>query len=180
MTKWKKQTRFIHILAVLRTRIRDLMPFWPLNPGCGLGKNQDPDSASDSGMNKGIIFLKARNKFFGLKILKFFDADPDSGSFWPWIRDGNIRIRDNSPDPQHWILVTDATQTVVVTPFPKDLRHLRYYECSNHGGGNFIPSHLYIPEGSTSSSRLSFPAVTSHSPEVKVTKIILTKCYNFR
>jgi hypothetical protein len=26
-------------------------------------------------------FLKLRNNFLGLKILEFFDADPDSGSF---------------------------------------------------------------------------------------------------
>jgi hypothetical protein len=32
--------------------------------------------------------------FLGLKILKFFDADTDRGSFGPWIRDGKIRIRD--------------------------------------------------------------------------------------
>jgi hypothetical protein len=29
---------------------------------------------------------------FGLKILNFVDADPES--FWPWIRDGKIWIRD--------------------------------------------------------------------------------------
>jgi hypothetical protein len=34
---------------------------------------------------------------FGLKILKFFDADPDPGSFFPGIRDGKIRIRVKHP-----------------------------------------------------------------------------------
>jgi hypothetical protein len=41
---------------------------------------------------------------FGLKIFKFFDADPDPGSFLPWIRDPvsgmpgmeKIRIQDKS------------------------------------------------------------------------------------
>ncbi len=31
---------------------------------------------------------------FGLKILKFFYADPNTGSCHPWIRDGKNRIRD--------------------------------------------------------------------------------------
>ncbi len=30
-------------------------------------------------------------------MLKFFDAEPDPGSFRPWIRDENIRIRDKHP-----------------------------------------------------------------------------------
>jgi hypothetical protein len=44
--------------------------------------------------------------FFGLKIFKFFVADPDPGSFIPWIRDLGWKISDlgsgiNIPDPQH-------------------------------------------------------------------------------
>jgi hypothetical protein len=41
----------------------------------------------------GPYFQELTNIFFGLKILTFFDADPRS--FWPWTRDGKIRIRDN-------------------------------------------------------------------------------------
>jgi hypothetical protein len=33
---------------------------------------------------------------FGLKILKFFDADPES--FCPGIRDGKIQFRDKHPE----------------------------------------------------------------------------------
>jgi len=32
--------------------------------------------------------------FFGLRMLKYFDADTDPGSFWPLIRDWKIRIWD--------------------------------------------------------------------------------------
>jgi hypothetical protein len=44
----------------------------------------------------GSYFRELRNIFFGLIILKFFDAIRflDPGSFRPWIRDGKIRIRD--------------------------------------------------------------------------------------
>jgi hypothetical protein len=69
-----------------------------------MGKNQDPVSV----MNSQIIFPRAEKQFLGLKILKFFDTDPDtgSGSFWPWIRDRKIRIGDtvsgiNIPDSRH-------------------------------------------------------------------------------
>jgi hypothetical protein len=36
------------------------------------------------------VFLRAWKHFYGLNILKFFVADPDPGSFRPWIgiRDG--------------------------------------------------------------------------------------------
>jgi hypothetical protein len=39
-------------------------------------KNQDPDP----GRTSRIIFPSAWKQFFGLKILKLFDADPDPGS----------------------------------------------------------------------------------------------------
>jgi hypothetical protein len=39
-------------------------------------KNPDP----------GSYFRDLRNNFYRLKILKYFDADPDPGSFRPWIR----------------------------------------------------------------------------------------------
>ncbi len=57
----------------------DRVLFWPLDPGYKKIRNCD--------------YISERLvKFFGLKILKFFDANPRS--FWPWIRDGNIPIRD--------------------------------------------------------------------------------------
>jgi hypothetical protein len=43
-------------------------------------------------------------KFFWVKILKFFDADLDPESLWPWIRDGKKSDPGsgiNVPDPQH-------------------------------------------------------------------------------
>jgi hypothetical protein len=42
---------------------------------------------------------KSLKTIFGLKIRKFFDADPDPGSgiFLTGIRDGKIRIRDKHP-----------------------------------------------------------------------------------
>jgi hypothetical protein len=73
-------------------------------------------SASGSGIRDeqpGSYFLELRNHFFGVKILKLFDADPGSG-----LRDGDSSdlgsgIRDekksdpgsgiNIPDPQHCI-----------------------------------------------------------------------------
>jgi hypothetical protein len=39
-----------------------------------------------------------------LKILKFFDADPDPESFWPWIREAGWKKSGsgiNIPDPEH-------------------------------------------------------------------------------
>ncbi len=43
------------------------------------------------------IYFESLETIFGLKILKFFYADPDPEIFWPWIRDGKIRIRDKHP-----------------------------------------------------------------------------------
>jgi hypothetical protein len=61
-----------------------------------------------SRMNITDLSLENLISVFGLKILKFFDADPDLGSCQPWIQDGTNRIRDsgsgiNIPDPQHCI-----------------------------------------------------------------------------
>jgi hypothetical protein len=63
-----------------------------------MGKN----SRSGSGMNIPDLISEILETIFGLKILQFFDADPES--FLPWIRDGNIwnfltvlRIRDVYP-----------------------------------------------------------------------------------
>jgi hypothetical protein len=38
-------------------------------------------------MNIPDNFSESFEKVLGLKILKFFDADLDPESFWPWIRD---------------------------------------------------------------------------------------------
>jgi hypothetical protein len=57
-------------------------------------------SASGSGIGDeqpGSYFLELKNHFFGcfgVKILKFFDADPGSGLETDTIRDGKSRIRD--------------------------------------------------------------------------------------
>jgi hypothetical protein len=53
---------------------------------------KNPDSGS--GINIPILFLRTWYQIFGLKILNFFDSDPDPGSCQPWIRDGKSRIRD--------------------------------------------------------------------------------------
>jgi hypothetical protein len=76
----------------IRVADQDPVLFWPLDPGWV--KNLDPDPGT--GMNILDQISESLEKKFGLKILNFFDADPDSGSgiFWPGIRDGKIRIRD--------------------------------------------------------------------------------------
>jgi serine/threonine protein kinase len=48
-----------------------------LIPGSGMGKNQDPDT----GYGSGISYFRKLRKFFVLKILQFFDADPGSEIF---------------------------------------------------------------------------------------------------
>jgi hypothetical protein len=48
-----------------------------------------------------IIFPSAYKQFYGLKIHKFYDKEPESGIFSPWIQNGKIRIWDKHPDPQH-------------------------------------------------------------------------------
>ena len=70
---------------MLRIRIRDWVPFWPLDPGSGMGESQHPDPGS--GMNNLV----------GVKILKFFNEDPGSGMETVRIRDGKSRIRDKNP-----------------------------------------------------------------------------------
>ncbi len=89
-----------------------------------IGKNQDPNPGSGSGMNNPDHMSLETN--FWVKILEFFDADPGSGVEKMLIRDGKIgigmekigirdrknsdpgsgmekiRIRDkNTPDPHH-------------------------------------------------------------------------------
>jgi hypothetical protein len=66
--------------------IRFLFDPWIRDSGSGIGKK----SGSGSGIRDEkprSYFLELRNHFLGLKILKFFDADPGSGM-------ETIRIRD--------------------------------------------------------------------------------------
>jgi hypothetical protein len=79
-------------------------------------------SASGSGIRDeqlGSYFLKLRNHFFGflgVKILKFFDADPRSGTETGRIRDpgwkkvgsgiGDLGFGINIPDPQYWYMLS--------------------------------------------------------------------------
>ncbi len=61
-------------------RIWDPVPFLPLDPGSGMGKNQDLYPGSESGMKiPDHISESLEIIFFWLQILKFFDADPDPG-----------------------------------------------------------------------------------------------------
>jgi hypothetical protein len=79
-------------------------------------------SASGSGIQDeqlGSYFLELRNHFFvffGVKILKFFDADPGSETETGQIRDpgwkkvgsgiGDPGFGINIPDPQHWYMLS--------------------------------------------------------------------------
>jgi hypothetical protein len=51
-----------------------------------MGKNQDPDPRSESGLNIPDHISECLETIFWVKIPKFFDADPES--FRLWIRDG--------------------------------------------------------------------------------------------
>jgi hypothetical protein len=69
-----------------------------LIPGSGMGKK----SGSGSGMNNRDPISESLETSFGVKILKFFDADPGSGIFLTldpgWKKFGSgMKI----PDPQH-------------------------------------------------------------------------------
>ncbi len=77
----------------LRIQIRDPVPFWPLDPGSGMGKK----SGSGSGMTTDSL-----ETIFWVKYLILWCG---SGMEKIWIRDAKIRIRDpgsgsgmNNPD----------------------------------------------------------------------------------
>ncbi len=73
-----------------------------LAPGSGMKKIQSQDLGS--GIRDVHVIFEILVSVFGLKILKFFFADPDPGSCQPWIRDpGWEKIVSglNIPDPQH-------------------------------------------------------------------------------
>jgi hypothetical protein len=66
----------------------DPLPFWPLDPGSGMGKK------SGSGIRNeqpGSYFLELRNHFLGLNYIKFFDADPGSKKFGSGMEKSRIR-----------------------------------------------------------------------------------------
>ncbi len=69
-------------ITVLRIRIRDPMPFWPLDPGSGRGKKIKIRIRDE---HPGSYFRELKTIFWGLEILKLFYADLES--FWPWIWD---------------------------------------------------------------------------------------------
>ncbi len=103
----KKQRQ--NIFSVLRIRIRDPVPFWPLDPGWI--KNQDPDPGSESGTNNPdhISDTGSLETIFWVKILEFSDSDPGSGieniRIWdPGWKIFGSGIRDKLPDPQHCLL----------------------------------------------------------------------------
>ncbi len=98
-----------------RIRVRDPVLFWALDLiRCFFwpqdrGKNLDPDPGS--GKNIPDHISVNLEQFLGLKILKFFDADPDRnrdpGSVRSWIWDPGWKNLDpgsgiNIPDPTHW------------------------------------------------------------------------------
>jgi hypothetical protein len=94
------------IQVVLRIRIRD-----PVPPGSRMGKNQDSDPGSGSGMNIPDQIFESLETIFGVKkILKFFDADVDADLGSENIFDPGSGIRDgknsgpgswrNIPNPQ--------------------------------------------------------------------------------
>ncbi len=70
------------------------MPFWPLVPG--------------SRMNITDHISECLETIFWVKILKFFDADPDPGIFLTldpgWKKFGN-GIRDKHSDSKHWVII---------------------------------------------------------------------------
>ncbi len=94
--------------------IRDPVPFWPLDPGSGMGRK----SASGSGIRDeqpGSYFLELRNPFFlvflGLKYLNYLMRigirDPGWRQFGSGIRNGKKSDPGsgiNVPDPQHCTL----------------------------------------------------------------------------
>jgi hypothetical protein len=75
----------------------------PLDPGSEMGK-PDPDLGSGSGVNNPDHISESLETIFGVKILKFFDADPGWKTFGSGIRNGKISDPGsgiNIPDPQH-------------------------------------------------------------------------------
>jgi hypothetical protein len=81
---------------VSRIRIRDPVPFGLLDP-------EWVKSGYGSGMNILDHISEKWKQFFGLKILKFFDADLDPGSFDPESGMEKFGSGIKVSDPQHWL-----------------------------------------------------------------------------
>ncbi len=64
------------------------MPLCTLDAESRMGKNQDPDPGSESGMNNPDHISASLETIFWVKTLKFFDAAPGSEMEKIWIRDG--------------------------------------------------------------------------------------------
>jgi hypothetical protein len=74
-----------------------------LTPRSGIQDGKKSGSGSRiQDEHPGLYFQEHGNNFW-VKNFKFFDADPDPGSFRPWTRDGKIRILDpeKNLNPQH-------------------------------------------------------------------------------
>ncbi len=108
--EWERSTihSFVQLQSVFRIRIRDPVPFWP-----GVS-NQDSDPRS--GMKFPNHISETLETIFGLKKLKFFDADQGSGIFL--FRDGKIWIRDKHPGSA--TLLTIPPQSL---PSPSSIIH---------------------------------------------------------
>jgi hypothetical protein len=81
-------------------RIRDPVPFLPLDPGSGMGKK----SGSGSGINNPDNISESVKTGFCVKIFKFFDADRGRKKFVSGARDGKNSDPGsgiNLPDLQH-------------------------------------------------------------------------------
>jgi hypothetical protein len=72
-------------------RIRNPVPFGPLDPGSGMGKI----SGSGSRMNNPDHITESLETIFWVKIPKFFDEDRGWKKFGSGI---------NIPDTQHWFI----------------------------------------------------------------------------
>ncbi len=76
--------------------IWESVPFWPLDPGSGMGKNSDP------GWTPGSYFRELWNHFFGLTYLNSLMRVRNPG----WKTLGSVMVKFGSginiPDPQHW------------------------------------------------------------------------------
>jgi hypothetical protein len=69
-----------------------------------MGQSLDPDPGSGSGMNNSDHISKSLETFFGVKILKFLDADPGWKKLGSGFRDlgwKKFGYRISNPDPPH-------------------------------------------------------------------------------
>ncbi len=92
----------LYCFPVLRIRIRDQVPFWPLDPGARMGKK----SRSGSGMFTPGHISESLETIFWVKILKFLMRirTPRSEIFLtldPEWKNSDTWSGINIPDPQH-------------------------------------------------------------------------------